>query len=100
MRLGTHWVSGWDEWMNLFDHDSAKFSRGSHRTVEELKDMLVEKDGGPGTAYAHWDEETFDKELMTGYKDKAEHVLPATIKVMALLGHSVNEHLNQKTDLN
>ena len=27
----------------------------------------VEQDGGSGTAGSHWDEETFDNELMTGY---------------------------------
>jgi hypothetical protein len=29
----------------------------------------VEHDGGSGTAEAHWDEETFDAELMTGYAE-------------------------------
>ena len=27
----------------------------------------VEQDGGAGTAGSHWDEETFNNELMTGY---------------------------------
>jgi hypothetical protein len=27
----------------------------------------VEEDGGPGTRLSHWDEETFDAELMTGF---------------------------------
>jgi hypothetical protein len=90
---------GWDLWMSLFDPDSAKFYPDPIKRVEELEDMLVETEGGPGTEYSHWDEETFRKELMTGYKDAAEHVLPVTIKVMALLGHGVNENLNQKTDL-
>lgn len=31
----------------------------------------VEHDGGPGTAGAHWDEETFDSELMTGYVENS-----------------------------
>ena len=30
---------------------------------------LVETDGGEGTAYGHWDEETYTNELMTGYID-------------------------------
>ena len=37
----------------------------------------VEQDGGSGTAGAHWDEETFDTELMTGYIDP----FPADMKV-------------------
>ena len=31
----------------------------------------VEHDGGPGTAGAHWDEEIFDSELMTGYVENS-----------------------------
>ena len=33
----------------------------------------VEQDGGSGTAGAHWDEETFDNELMTGYINEGEN---------------------------
>jgi len=29
--------------------------------------IMVETDGGSGTAYGHWDEETYNYELMTGY---------------------------------
>jgi hypothetical protein len=51
------------------------------------------------TEYSHWDEERHDKELMTGFKDNAEHVLPVTIRIMELFGHRVLEELPQKTDL-
>jgi hypothetical protein len=37
---------------------------------------------------------------MTGIKDVAEHVLPVTIRIMAILDHSVVEELPQKTNLN
>jgi hypothetical protein len=36
---------------------------------------------------------------MTGFKDVMEHVLPVTIKIMALFGHQVVEELPKKTDL-
>ena len=62
--------------------------------------MEVELEGGSGTALAHWDEDLFDKELMTGYKDpKGEYVLPVTIDLMELLGHKVLERLERKTEL-
>ena len=45
---------------------------------------MAERDGGAGTALAHWDEERFDRELMTGYKDRGgEYVLPITVAIMA-----------------
>jgi hypothetical protein len=48
---------------------------------------------------SHWDEEKLGNELMTGFKNDAEHVLPATIDVAALLGHKVIERLKKKTSL-
>jgi hypothetical protein len=36
---------------------------------------------------------------MTGIQDKREHVLPVTIRIMALLGHRVAEDLPRQTDL-
>ena len=37
-------------------------------TLDGQSDLIpVEADGGPGTAYGHWDEATFGNELMTGY---------------------------------
>lgn len=90
---------GWDRWLTLFDQNTGKFKPPYVRQIPELGSMLVEKDGGPGTEYSHWDEETFDKELMTGYKDELEDVLPVTIKVMTLLGHNVLENLPRITKL-
>ena len=46
-----------------------------------------------------WDEEKFDKELMTGIQDQGEHVLPVTIDLMKVLGHTVSVQLETKTDL-
>ncbi len=90
---------GWEQWAMLFDHVTGIFKPEAVASLAQLGQMEVELDGGPGTAYAHWDEEKFDKELMTGYQDHGEHVLPVTINLMEILGHSVNERLDYKTDL-
>ena len=90
---------GWDAWDVLFDRSTGKFKPNAIASLQVLESMDVELEGGSGTAFSHWDEETFDKELMTGYKDTGEHVLPVTIDVMSLLGHAVTERLNQKTSL-
>jgi len=90
---------GWKKWMRLFDEDTGQFGRNAVQTLPSLRNMLVETDGGDGTAFSHWDEERFDKELMTGYEDRAEHVLPVTIDVMKLLGHRVKTHLIKKRTL-
>lgn len=90
---------GWDKWMDMFDSKGV-FTEDATNALGDLKDMRVETDHGPGTKYSHWDEQRHDEELMTGFKDSSEHVLPVTIRTMALLGHQVVEDLPQKTDLN
>jgi hypothetical protein len=88
---------GWSKWMTLFHHETGLFKDKPIAKVPSLAKMLVETDYGPGTELSHWDEEKFGAELMTGFKDEAEHVLPATIEVAALLGHKVLERLPRKT---
>jgi hypothetical protein len=68
--------------------------------LASLADMRVELDHGPGSKLSHWDEALFDKELMTPFKDEASHVLPVTIDVLALLGHTVKKRLESTTPLN
>jgi hypothetical protein len=87
---------GWDRWMALFDRETGEFKQEYIDRLPALADMRVETDYGPGTRFSHWDEEDFDKELMTGFKDKAEFVLPVTIGVTRLLGHEVNEELLER----
>ena len=91
---------GWEEWMELFNTDTGLFLEHAIAQLGSLEDMHVETDYGRGTRFSHWDEERFDKELMTGFQDFGEHVLPVTIDVMELLGHQVAERLQDKTDLN
>jgi len=90
---------GWDKWMTLFKPTTGVFTAKSIKALPALKKMRVETDYGPGTTLSHWDEEKFGAELMTGLKGGAEHVLPVTIDVMALLGHQVIERLNKKMSL-
>ena len=89
---------GLDKWTDLFDTDGV-FTHSAISLIEALKEMRVETDFGPGTKYSHWDEERHDRELMTGFKDFAEYVLPVTVEIMGLLGHRVAEQLPRKTDL-
>ena len=90
---------GWDKWVDLFNRPDGSFTKEAIQIISELQYMRVETDFGPGTQYSHWDEDRFDKELMTGFKDGSEYVLPVTIKVMQLLEHTVIEELIEKTDL-
>jgi len=51
----------------------------------------VEDGGGPGTRLSHWDEETFDEELMTGFIALGKSPLSVmTIGSMADLGYEVD----------
>ncbi|MGA1867460.1 MAG: hypothetical protein ACMUJM_02820 [bacterium] len=87
---------GWDRWMDLFYLKTGKFKQEYIDQIPELANMRVETDYGLGTKFSHWDEEVFDKELMTGFKDYAEYVLPVTISVTSLLGHTVAKELHDK----
>ncbi len=98
-EIGHSLGIGWEEWDKLFVRRTGKFKRKSVGRLEALDRMEVELDGGPGTALAHWDEDRFGTELMTGYKNQGEYVLPVTIDLMALLGHEVIERLTAKSQL-
>jgi hypothetical protein len=90
---------GWQKWTTLYDEGTGEFLAKSVKRLPALAKMRVELDGGDGTAYSHWDEAAFGRELMTGYQDTAEHVLPVTVGVMRLLGHTVKRSLERKTSL-
>ncbi len=98
-ELGHTLGFGWEKWLKLFDEDTGEFRPMAVRGLAMLGSMSVELDGGDGTALSHWDEKRFGKELMTGYQDRAEHVLPVTIGVMKLLGHKVRTPLVRRTAL-
>ncbi len=98
-EMGHSLGIGWNEWHDLYDRETGLFTSKAIRKLKALEHMEVELDGGRGTAFSHWDELKFDKELMTGYEDPGEHVLPVTIDVMRVLGHTVIERLGEKTAL-
>ena len=79
--------------MKLFDSATGVFNAQATSQLNSLANMLVETDYGPGTCLSHWDEARFDRELMTGFRDGGEYVLPVTIDVMGVLGHRVLERL-------
>lgn len=68
--------------------------------VNDNKGVPVEAEGGPGTALGHWDEETFDEELMTGYT-LGMPFLPLskiTVGSMQDMGYGVNLNAFDKWD--
>ncbi len=98
-ELGHTLGMGWDRWMKLFNQNDGTFLPKAVKSCPDLKDMLVELDGGSGTELCHWDEETFGAELMTGYKNRVEHVLPVTVEVMEQFGHGIKKNLSKETAL-
>jgi hypothetical protein len=98
-EIGHSLGIGWEEWKALFDHETGKFKLDVIDRLDKLEPMEVELEYGDGTALAHWDEARFDKELMTGFQDQGEHVLPVTIEIMEVLGHTTVRGLESKTDL-
>ncbi len=64
---------------------------GFHEVGGRGATVPVEEDGGPGTRFGHWDDETFDTELMTGFIGLGESPLSVmTAGSMADLGYVVN----------
>ena len=53
----------------------------------------IEEDGGGGTRCGHWDEETFDTELMTGFSEGpgTEYLSRMTIASLEDMGYTVNK---------
>jgi hypothetical protein len=98
-EIGHTLGMGWERWQGLFDGDDGRFTADAIAQLDLLEPMHVELDGGPGTRLSHWDEARYDTELMTGYQDSGEYVLPVTIAVMELLGHTVGERLSNRAQL-
>ena len=46
-----------------------------------------EQDGGPGTRDSHWDEETFDNEIMTGFIDGQNFLSEMTVASLEDIGY-------------
>ena len=64
---------------------------GFHEVGGRGATVPVEEDGGPGTRFSHWDDETFDTELMTGFIALGESPLSVmTIGSMQDLGYVVD----------
>jgi len=92
---------GWESLDELYDKETGKFHQQYVEQIPELAEMEIELDYGPATRYAHWDEEKFGKELMTGMMTvQGTYVLPVTIKIMKLLGHKLDAVPPEKLKLN
>ena len=63
---------------------------GYHLVGGAGRTIPVEEGGGPGSAFGHWDEESFDTELMTGFIGRRAPLSVMTIGSMADLGYVVN----------
>jgi hypothetical protein len=72
------------------------YALAEYRTIAgnpSAASVPVEKGGGSGTAGAHWDEATFNTELMTGYAEAAGIGMPIskiTVGALRDLGYTVN----------
>ena len=66
---------------------------GESASAQEPTDAdspVVETDGGTGTAYGHWDEETYDNELMTGTIDENNYISDMTLGALEDLGYEID----------
>jgi hypothetical protein len=77
-------------WTNLGLISGGNFA-GSRANATDSRSGLIplELDGGAGTSYSHWDEETFGTELMTGFIDNDNYLSYMTIASLGDLGYNV-----------
>ncbi len=57
-------------------------------------DIPIEQDGGSGTAGGHWDEDTLDNELMTGYIDASNYLAEYSVMSLDDLGYIVDGYVD------
>ncbi len=63
---------------------------GDLATASNGGDILIETDGGPGTALGHWDEATYDNELLTGYINNNNDLAAFTVASLGDLGYAID----------
>lgn len=86
-------------WLNLFDARTGSFKPAATEILPALAAMTVETHHGEGTRLLHWSAASHTGELMTGFKEPIQFLLPVTIDVAIFLGHHVNHHLDSPRTL-
>ena len=93
--FGTIWtyldlLSGGETATPTFTGEKATADYEATFGVTNSGGVPVEQDGGPGTRDSHWDEETFDNEIMTGYiniNDSDNYLSDMTVASLDDLGY-------------
>jgi hypothetical protein len=81
-------------WGRLGLVDGNGFFSGAQAKAESLdlfgtSQIYVEQDGGGGTAGSHWDETTYDDEIMTGYINDANYLSSMSAASYGDLGYQL-----------
>ncbi|MDP6817773.1 MAG: leishmanolysin-related zinc metalloendopeptidase [Alphaproteobacteria bacterium] len=71
----------------LFTGTAATFTYNRDYDAEGATGVPLEQDGGAGTRDSHWDEETFDNEIMTGYIDDTNYLSEMTVAALEDSGY-------------
>jgi hypothetical protein len=72
------------------DEYKGKFAKEEWKKLGCSGKLPVETDGGPGTAFGHWDEECLNQELMTGYVDSDMRLSVLTVASLEDMGYGVD----------
>ena len=71
----------------LFTGAAATFTYERDFDALDAVGVPVEQDGGAGTRDSHWDEETFDNEIMTGFIDSQNYLSEITVASLEDIGY-------------
>jgi hypothetical protein len=72
------------------DEYQGKFAKAEWAKLGCSGKLPVETDGGPGTAFSHWDEACLNQELMTGYVDSDMRLSALTVASLQDIGYGVD----------
>lgn len=65
----------------------AEFDLLANQDTNSSRGVVVEQDGGTGTAGGHWDEDLFENELMTGFASSKNYLSGMSIASLEDLGY-------------
>lgn len=90
----------WDRLGLILDDNTFGGAFASAEALLEFgsEDILIETDGGQGTAFGHWDDETYTNELMTGFISNPNYYSYTSAASYADLGYELAPNFYQVVD--
>ncbi len=87
LGFGTLWGP---EYMDLKTDDGLYFDGPLTTSLFLEESLAIEQDGGAGTAGGHWDEDTYELALMSGYLDSGSELMDFSVAALIDMGYDID----------